>query len=102
MEFKENMTLERLPDAMVYLLGEIADIKTILRNRAERQIEQKEDQRLNGDKALAKYLKCSVQTVAVLKKDGKVSFHRMGRRCYYLTSEVDRDLLVESRRFGRK
>ena len=34
MEFKD-LTLERLPDAMVYLLNEVADIKTILRNRPE-------------------------------------------------------------------
>ena len=101
MEFKENLTLERLPDAMVYLLGEIADIKSILRNRPERQPEQEEDLRLHGDKELAKYLHCSVQTVSTLKKAGKVSFHRMGRRCYFLTSEVDRDLQVTARRFGK-
>lgn len=35
MSFKENLTLERLPDAMSYLIGEIEDIKTILRNRPE-------------------------------------------------------------------
>jgi len=104
MEFKDNLTLERLPDAMSYLLGEIADIKTMLRNRPGSQTEPVEDQRLHGDKELAKYLNCSVQTINQLKKKGQITFHRMGRRCYYLRSEVDRDLQVESRRFskGRK
>lgn len=101
MEFKDNLTLERLPDAMVYLLSEVADIKTMLRNRPDSQTEPVEDQRLHGDKALAKYLTCSVQTVSKLKKKGQVSFHRMGRRCYYLRSEIDRDLQVSSRRFGK-
>jgi len=100
MEFKE-LTLERLPDAMVYLLSEVADIKTILRNRPESQTEAVQDQRLHGDKELAKYLNCSVQTINQLKKKGQITYHRMGRRCYYLRSEVDRDLQVKSRKFGK-
>jgi len=100
MEFTaDRMTLERLPDAMSYLLGEIADIKAILRNRPE--TEKTENVRLNGDKELADYLRCSVQTVQVLKKRGQITFHRMGRRCYYLSSEVDRDLSVASRKFKK-
>jgi len=102
MEYRDNLTLERLPDAMSYLIGEIADIKSILRNRPERQPEPESDLRLHGDKELAEYLNCSVQTISVLKKSGKVTFHRMGRRCYYLRSEVDNDLQVISKKFGRK
>ena len=102
MEYKENLTLQRLPDAMSYLIGEIADIKTMLRNRSESLPEQKEDLRLHGDKALAEHLHCSIQTVSTLKKARKVTFHRMGRRCYYLVSEVDEDLQVLSRKFGKK
>lgn len=60
-----------------------------------------DDQRLHGDKELAKYLNCSVQTINQLKKKGQITFHRMGRRCYYLRSEIDRDLQVSSRRFGK-
>ncbi len=101
MEFTaERMTLERLPDAMSYLLGEIADIKAILRNRPES--EKTEDIRLNGDKELAQYLHCSVQTVQMLKRRGQISFHRMGRRCYYLSSEIDRDLAVASHKLNKK
>lgn len=104
MEFEKNLTLERLPDAMVYLLSEVADIKTMLRNRPDSQTEPVDDQRFYGDKELAKYLFCSVQTINQLKKKGQITFHRMRRRCYYLRSEIDRDLQVSSRRFskGRK
>ena len=101
MEFKNNLTLERLPDAMVYLLSEVADIKSMLRNRQDSQSKQVEDQRLHGDKALANYLNCSLQTVNVLKRKQQITFHRMGRRCYYLRSEVDRDLQVSSRKFAK-
>lgn len=58
-------------------------------------------QKFHGDRELGKYLNCSVQTVNTLKKNGQITFHRMGRRCYYLRSEIDRDLQVSSRRFGK-
>jgi excisionase family DNA binding protein len=101
MELKEPLTIERMPDALVYLLSEVADIKEILRNGPNQTAHIKEI-RLNGDRELADYLKCSVQTVSVLKKDGKLTFHRMGRRCYYLASEIDRDLQVSRRKFSNK
>ena len=60
-----------------------------------------DDQRFYGDKELGKYLNCSVQTINQLKKKEQITFHRMGRRCYYLRSEIDKDLQVASRRFGK-
>ena len=76
-------------------------VNTCLKNLPEKSSTIIEE-RLHGDKALAKYLKCSVQTVNQLKKKGQVTFHRMGRRCYYLASEVDRDLQVSTRKFGKR
>jgi excisionase family DNA binding protein len=61
-----------------------------------------EDQRFHGDKALAAYLSCSVQTINQLKKKGQITFHRLGRRCYYLRSEIDTSLQVQSRKFGQR
>lgn len=48
-----------------------------------------DDVRLYGDKALAEYLDCTIQTVSRLKMAGRVPFHRYGRKYYYLRSEID-------------
>jgi len=45
--------------------------------------------RFYGDKELAKYLNCTVQTVSRQKKAGKIPFHRYGRKYYYLRTEID-------------
>jgi excisionase family DNA binding protein len=97
----EQTVLFSLPIADLQVL--IIDcVNTCLKHVPEKSELLTDDQRLYGDKELATYLHCSVQTVQTLKKAGKVSFHRMGRRCYYLRSEVDRDLQVVSKKFGRK
>lgn len=44
---------------------------------------------LIGDKALAEYLGCTIQTVSRLKKKGKLTFHRYGRKYYYKSDEID-------------
>lgn len=38
---------------------------------------------------LADYLKCSVQTVHNIKKEGTIPFYRLGRKVYFKKSEVD-------------
>jgi len=48
-----------------------------------------DEQRIYGDKALAEYLNCTVQTVSRLKMAGNIPFHRYGRKYYYLRSEID-------------
>jgi excisionase family DNA binding protein len=47
---------------------------------------------LIGDKALAEYLGCTIQTVSRLKKKGKLTFHRYGRKYYYKSDEIDEAL----------
>lgn len=46
-------------------------------------------EKLIGDKALADYLGCTIQTVSRLKKAGRFTFHRYGRKYYYLSHEID-------------
>jgi len=76
-------------------------VNSCLKHVPEKTSALTDDQRFYGDRELGKYLNCSVQTINQLKKKGQVTFHRLGRRCYYLRSEVDRDLQVSSRRFGK-
>lgn len=97
----ENTILISLPKSELQEL--IIDcVNSCLKYVPEKAEALTDDQRFHGDRELGKYLKCSVQTVHQLKKKGQVTFHRMGRRCYYLRSEIDRDLQVKSRKFGRK
>ena len=49
-------------------------------------------EKLIGDKALADYLGCTIQTVSRLKKKGKITFHRYGRKYYYKSDEIDESL----------
>ncbi len=58
------------------------------------------DQRLYGDKAAATYLGCTPLTIAKLRQSGAITFYRFGRKYFYKSSELDRELKHEARRFG--
>ena len=45
--------------------------------------------RFYGDRELARYLNCTIQTVSCQKSAGRIPFHRYGRKYYYLRSEID-------------
>ena len=57
--------------------------------------------RLTGDKAAAAYLHCSVVSVQNLRNSGAIPFYRMGRKVYYLSTELDEALRVQNRKFKR-
>lgn len=44
---------------------------------------------------LAGYLKCSVQTVYRLKREGKVPFHRLGKLIWFVKSEILTSSLID-------
>lgn len=96
----ERMTFDRVPDAVAYLIRQVDEIRAVIDTRLENK-EAPTELKFDGDKALAVYLNCSVQTVHALKRRKAITFHRMGRRCYYLRSEIDRDLAVQPRKFGK-
>jgi len=58
------------------------------------------ESRLFGDKAVAAYLGCTIQTIGKLRKDGQIPYHKFGRKYYYYASEIDTAFKVETRRFG--
>lgn len=95
------MTFDRVPDAVAYLIRQVDEIRAVIDTRLETKEAPAEELKFDGDKALAQYLNCSVQTVHALKRRKAITFHRMGRRCYYLRSEIDRDLAVQPRKFGK-
>ena len=97
----ERMTFDRVPDAVAYLIKQVEDLRSVIDTRLENKEAPTEELKFDGNKALAQYLNCSVQTVHALKRRKAITFHRMGRRCYYLRSEIDRDLAVQPRKFGK-
>ena len=85
MEFKDNLTLERLPDAMSYLLGEIADIKTLLRNRPE----DKETETYLTPQEVAEKLRVSLVTLWKYDRKGITKPVRIGGKRLYRSSDVE-------------
>jgi len=58
--------------------------------------------RLYGDKAAAQYLGCAKLTVQNLRKSGVLPFYRLGRKVYFISSELDATLKVSARKFHKK
>lgn len=84
-------TFDTLP-GMVYGLQKKVDL---LQTTLEKLIATEppapvDEQRIYGDKGLANYLNCTIQTINKLKMAGKIPFHRYGRKYYYLRSEIDK------------
>ncbi len=79
----------------------LTEIKAEINLKAE-QTPPTPSERLIGDKALAEYLGCTVQTVYRLKQKGQITYHRYGRKYYYKSDEIDASLKVSERRFGER
>jgi len=84
-------TFDTLP-GMVYGLQQKVDLLQATMEKLVKTEPQTptDEQRIYGDKELAKYLNCTIQTINRLKKAGKIPFHRYGRKYYYLRSEIDK------------
>jgi excisionase family DNA binding protein len=67
----------------------------------QKQTIQTEPIRLYGDRSVAKHLGCTVQTINQLKKSGKLPFHRVGRKYYYIQSEVDQAFMGNTHKFKK-
>lgn len=87
----ETVNFDNLPGMVHGLRQQVTELKTILQdfvNNSKPQV-QTDEQRFYGDKELAVYLNCTIQTVSRQKQAGKLPFHRIGRKYYYLRSEID-------------
>ena len=87
----DSINFDNLPGMVHGLRLEVSELKTLLQDfvKNSKAPVQPDEQRFYGDKELAKYLNCTIQTVSRQKQAGKLPFHRIGRRYYYLRSEVD-------------
>lgn len=85
-----NITFDNLPGLVFGLTQKVDQLQNTINKLLETKEQPvKDEQRIYGDKQLAIYLGCTVQTVNRLKMAGKIPFHRFGRKYYYLRSEVD-------------
>ena len=87
---EQTPNFDTLP-GMVYGLKQdvsklITKIEALLNTKPQAQTDE---QRFYGDKELAEYLNCTIQTVSRQKQAGKLPFHRYGRKYFYLRSEID-------------
>ncbi len=85
---------DRLPGMVYGLQQQVTELKTMIQDFVSSKTNPTgqplpDEQRFYGDRELAEYLNCTVQTVSRQKQAGKVPFHRYGRKYYYLRSEID-------------
>ena len=78
------------------------EVTKIVENSTIKQDDtSKHDELINGDKALAIRLGCTVQTIHKLRHNGTLPHYRFGHRVYYKLLEVDDALRVSPRRFTK-
>ena len=84
-------TFDSLPStvhALVLKLDALTQlVKTLVNSEP---IPEPDEIRFYGDRELAKYLNCNIQTIYRLKRAGKIPFKKYGRKYYYLRSEIDK------------
>lgn len=90
----ETPNFDTLPGMVYGLKQQVSELTTKFDNYLNTILNPKgqtlpDEKRFVGDKELADYLDCTIQTVSRLKKAGKIPFHRYGRKYYYLRSEID-------------
>ena len=90
MDYTPSPTFDTLPSMVYGLRQEIQELRKQVDKLLNTETPPPSDQhRIYGDKALAGYLNCTIQTISRLKMAGKIPFHRYGRKYYYLRSEID-------------
>jgi len=90
---EKQLSFDLLPGMVFGLQQQITELKTIIQDFAHTQANTKQTLadtvRIYGDRELAKYLNVTVQTIQRQKQAGKIPFHRVGRKYFYLRSEID-------------
>ena len=95
-------SFDQLPSTVELLLQKVDNLTKIIEGLAKTEPQPEPDEmRFFGDKELANYLNCTIQTINRLKRAGKLPFKRIGRKYYYLRSEVDKALSGKGARHGR-
>jgi excisionase family DNA binding protein len=82
---------EEIPGLMELLNQKFDRLTTLIETLVNAEPKAEPDEiRIYGDRELAKYLSCNIQTIYRLKKAKKIPFLKYGRKYYYLRSEIDK------------
>jgi excisionase family DNA binding protein len=93
-------TFENLPGLVEGLQSKVDKLTILIQNLVKIEpLPEPDEVRLYGDKELAEYLHCNIQTIYRLKKAKKIPFRKYGRKYFYLRSEID---LAFSGKGGKK
>jgi hypothetical protein len=85
--FKDHLTFENLPDAMVYLLSEVSDIKDLLRIRFK-----DETPKYRTRNEVCKAYKISLPTLNTYTKKGIIKGVKVGNRVLYSDEAIQEAL----------
>jgi len=84
-------TFEQLPTSVEQLIFKVDNLTKLVEKLLIVDPQPEPDEiRIYGDRELAKYLNCNIQTIYRLKKAKKIPFMKYGRKYYYLRSEIDK------------
>jgi hypothetical protein len=84
-------TFENLPQSVEMLMQKLDKLTALVENSLKAEpTPEPDEQRFYGDRDLADYLHCNIQTIYRLKKDGKLPYKKYGRKYFYLRSEIDK------------
>ncbi|MFZ4549475.1 MAG: helix-turn-helix domain-containing protein [Bacteroidales bacterium] len=83
-------TFDNLPQSVDVLHQKFDKLLILFEKLVNAEPQPEPDEtRFYGDKELADYLRCNIQTIYRLKKAGKLPFKKYGRKYFYLRSEIN-------------
>ena len=84
-------TFDNLPTTVQSLVKKLDELTNLVKTLVNAEPQPEPDEiRFYGDRELAKYLSCNIQTIYRLKRDKKIPYRKYGRKYYYLRSEIDK------------
>ncbi len=84
-------TFESLPGLVEGLQTKVDTLTNLIKTLVNATPPPEPDEiRFYGDRELAKYLSCNIQTIYRLKRDKKIPYRKYGRKYYYLRNEIDK------------
>jgi excisionase family DNA binding protein len=84
-------SFDQLPTTVDLLVQKVDRLTSLIETLVKAEPAPEPDEtRYYGDRELAKYLNCNIQTIYRLKKARKLPFRKYGRKYYYLRSEIDK------------
>jgi hypothetical protein len=81
-----KLTFDQMPEALAYLVDEVANLKTLLQIQVTSEPEKEKP---IGVCQAAKFVDKAVQTLYGLCSAGKIPYYKKGKQLYFLKSELE-------------